>query len=229
MNPFYRCCSCFFPQRMLCKACARDEHTHSPLHLFERWTGHRFDRAGPQELGIELHLGHQGLPCPTLRPRKELKKLKIVDIIGVHQLDVFPCVCADALSYSLQLLHHNLFPASDKLPQTAFTFQFLKYFHAFNLEAAVAMQEFDRVIQRLTSSICDTPQTVSPKPLPPGTPELNLIPNTEPLQTDAEGRPRVPSVAHIQACRPLEQQGPCPGDSGSTLRRLPQSSDQPTL
>ncbi|KAA1479544.1 hypothetical protein DENSPDRAFT_743719, partial [Dentipellis sp. KUC8613] len=59
----WRCESCFgWP--MYCDNCAREAHHYHPFHRMKLWTGTHFRPAWLSELGVCVHLGHQGRRCP---------------------------------------------------------------------------------------------------------------------------------------------------------------------
>lgn len=61
----YRCVDCI-GQNFTCAACTTAGHQQSPLHRIQVWTGNYFAPASLWQLGIKLHLGHGGRPCPSL-------------------------------------------------------------------------------------------------------------------------------------------------------------------
>lgn len=59
----WRCSDCL-GQPLFCMACCRDKHTLLPLHRVQQWTGSFFEDSWLRNVGLVLHLGHQGHPCP---------------------------------------------------------------------------------------------------------------------------------------------------------------------
>ncbi|KAA1478925.1 hypothetical protein DENSPDRAFT_742297, partial [Dentipellis sp. KUC8613] len=59
----WRCESCF-GRPMYCDSCAREAHHYQPFHRMKLWTGTHFRPAWLSELGVCVHLGHQGRRCP---------------------------------------------------------------------------------------------------------------------------------------------------------------------
>jgi hypothetical protein len=47
-----------------CSGCFRDRHKSLPFHRVENWTGTHFKQAWLCQVGVEIHLGHRGFPCP---------------------------------------------------------------------------------------------------------------------------------------------------------------------
>ena len=48
-----------------CSGCFRDRHKYLPFHRVENWTGTHFKQAWLCQVGVEIHLGHHGNPCPS--------------------------------------------------------------------------------------------------------------------------------------------------------------------
>jgi hypothetical protein len=48
-----------------CSGCFRDRHRLLPFHRVEHWTGTHFKPAWLCQVGVEIHLGHHGNPCPS--------------------------------------------------------------------------------------------------------------------------------------------------------------------
>ena len=48
-----------------CSGCFRDRHKFLPFHRVENWTGTHFKQAWLCQVGVEIHLGHHGNPCPS--------------------------------------------------------------------------------------------------------------------------------------------------------------------
>lgn len=112
----------------------------SLLVRVQRWNGTFFEDTRLRELGQQVNLGHAGLPCP--QPLAEIKSFTVVDLSGVHSIDLCYCGCQGAPERRIQLLRQGWFPASMKLPETAFTFDFLNTFHLVNLQSKTALYDF---------------------------------------------------------------------------------------
>jgi hypothetical protein len=108
----------------LCDQCVRIRHSSLPYHRVEHWTGTFFEPAWLCQANVVVHLGHAGLPCPSIVVSDDeassdfrdlgqpptgntvfgngLPKLKgpnchvVVDRSGVHRIRIIPCGCADA-------------------------------------------------------------------------------------------------------------------------------------
>lgn len=48
-----------------CTSCICQLHQRSPFHRIKSWDGSSFEGAWLYQVGVEIHLGHQGAPCPT--------------------------------------------------------------------------------------------------------------------------------------------------------------------
>jgi hypothetical protein len=60
----WRCRSCL-GRPMFCRACCRAGHYSLIYHRIEKWNGSFFQDAWLWEVGVRLHIGHQGLECPS--------------------------------------------------------------------------------------------------------------------------------------------------------------------
>jgi hypothetical protein len=78
--------------------------------------------------------------------------LVIVHSTGVFQHRVRWCTCSSAPKHNIQLLHSALFPASMKLPRTAFTFDVLDHFYVDSMECKTSANSFFMKLRRLTNS-----------------------------------------------------------------------------
>jgi hypothetical protein len=66
----WRCLDCF-GQPLSCMECCRSDHSRAPFHCVEVWCGQYFSPSSLSALGIVLHLGHGGKPCPNAVPHCE--------------------------------------------------------------------------------------------------------------------------------------------------------------
>ncbi|KAG6327448.1 hypothetical protein ID866_11642 [Astraeus odoratus] len=76
--------------------------------------------------------------------------LVIIDCSGHHYLLVRLCQCSNAPEMYIQLLHAGLYPASQKSPHTAFTFQVLDDFRIENLESKIPDFTYSQKLRRIT-------------------------------------------------------------------------------
>lgn len=49
---------------LFCTKCCRAEHALRPFHRISQWNGDFFERTTLTKLGVEIHTGHGGKPCP---------------------------------------------------------------------------------------------------------------------------------------------------------------------
>lgn len=84
-------------------------------------------------------------------PRVSLDYMLIVDSTGVHELQVKWCGCPNAPAPTDQLLDSGLFPASQRVPRTCFTFRVLDEFMLDNLECKVTAMSYYRKLRRITN------------------------------------------------------------------------------
>ena len=148
-----RCDECI-PSQMSCPDCFVKAHRNNPLHYASVWRSSRFHRESYSSLGGSLHLGHRGNECPArLSSRNETSaaKLTIVHTNGIHTVQVYYCQCADADRHWAQLLRHRMFPATTKVPETAFSFAVLKLCHMFTLCAQSSTYSMAQVLRRITN------------------------------------------------------------------------------
>ena len=54
--------------RLLCRRCCRIAHRVLWFHRVELWNGRYFQVTALWKAGLKLHLGHQGMPCPSGAP-----------------------------------------------------------------------------------------------------------------------------------------------------------------
>jgi CxC2 like cysteine cluster associated with KDZ transposases len=59
----WRCGSCI-ASPLFCAACCQSEHESRPFHRIEMWTGTCFEPSWLWKVGVCLHSGHGGSPCP---------------------------------------------------------------------------------------------------------------------------------------------------------------------
>jgi hypothetical protein len=60
----YRCIDCGLAQPLFCEECCLKTHKTSPFHWIQRWTGNFFAAGSLDDLGLVIHMGHDGTPCP---------------------------------------------------------------------------------------------------------------------------------------------------------------------
>ncbi|KAG2068917.1 hypothetical protein BDR04DRAFT_1023164 [Suillus decipiens] len=147
---------------LFCTHCYRMVHGCMPFHWISQWTGGFFEDTSLTKIGVEIHLGHQGKPCPKITEEwydtddegeyftkdpwvplvNDPRMTTVVDTLGLHSLMIRFCWCADALSPDMQLLETGLFLASFTSPKTAFTFVVLDDFLLDNLECGTSAMNY---------------------------------------------------------------------------------------
>ncbi|KAJ7138606.1 hypothetical protein C8R46DRAFT_1321618, partial [Mycena filopes] len=138
--------------RIACKSCFLDSHLRNPFHWAEVWDPMRgfFIRHDISKLGHVIQLGHNGGACPS--PCGE-SGFTIVDDNGVHSTRLSFCGCHELPPNKVkQLMQSQLFPATTRGPETAFTFNMLKRFQLHNLESKKAAYDYLGAIRRLTDN-----------------------------------------------------------------------------
>ncbi|KAI0309084.1 hypothetical protein OF83DRAFT_1017821, partial [Amylostereum chailletii] len=75
----------------------------------------------------------------------------LVDRTGIHQIGVRPCQCHSASLVTEQLLDMRMYPATQSLPRTAFTYNFLDDAMLENLECRSNSNSIMRRLQRATN------------------------------------------------------------------------------
>ena len=96
----------------------------------------------------------------TLRPRSHRysppatggRMVVIVDVSGVHELPVVFCRCINAPTEDKQLLSMQLYPATERRPQTAFTFRVLDDFLVTNRECKTPARTYYTKLRRTTNN-----------------------------------------------------------------------------
>ncbi|RHZ88257.1 hypothetical protein Glove_24g30 [Diversispora epigaea] len=131
----YRCLDCG-PNIFLCKSCT--EQIHNKTNLFHRQSS----KEHPYRLIPMIIL----LPkmCSEIICHHERKKILAVQLKGQFQVEV--PLCNNIIA---TLLHHKLFPATPVMPQVAFSFELLDFYHEFMMEAHVTHLAFCRILERL--------------------------------------------------------------------------------
>lgn len=98
---------------------------------------------------------------PQPGPRAS-KMMVIVDVSGIHELPVVFCGCPSAPPEDLQLIDLGYYPASNRRPQTAFTFQVLDHFLLTNKECKTSPRNYFNSLRRISNSGLPHMVTVSP-------------------------------------------------------------------
>ena len=117
------------------------------------------------DLGLVVHLGHSSTStCPS--PASPVKRLTVIDITGIHLMDVQFCGCSKTLGGGRleykQLLRTRWFPATSLKPKTAVTFACLNVFHLLTLQGKLTAHDFYMMLQHVTDNTRIDPPPVSP-------------------------------------------------------------------
>lgn len=142
----YRCKSCF-ESSPLCLTCLMNDHKRHPLHTVQAWTGAFWKDASLAKLGMVLHLGHHGQPCPHANGTSSIW---VGDITGFTSLNVSYCCHKKRPSQATQLLQVGLFPCTDDSPQSAFSLLLLEHFAVFGTMGKTSGFRYYSVLKRLT-------------------------------------------------------------------------------
>ncbi|TCD59870.1 hypothetical protein EIP91_011272 [Steccherinum ochraceum] len=155
-DALHRCSSCATGLHW-CEACLVQSHSINPLHRIEMWSGESHRKTWLSDIGLVYQLGHGGAECPCPDPVPSL--LTVVDITGIHRLQVRYCAClandpaADhrgVLHHRVQILRARWYPATTDRPQTAFTFRVLDLFLELNTRAKINLNDFYDSLENLT-------------------------------------------------------------------------------
>jgi hypothetical protein len=124
----------------------------------QQWNGSFFVRTSLRDVGLVVHLGHQGLPCSFIG--RILDKFTVVHTNGIHTVKVRFCACYGEDSQpKFQLLRCSWLPASAEDPHTAFTFEVLNAYHLLSLQGKVSREDYYLSISRHTDNTgIDTPK-----------------------------------------------------------------------
>ncbi|KAG2095122.1 uncharacterized protein F5147DRAFT_778816 [Suillus discolor] len=144
-----------------------------PFHRISQWTRRFFEGTSLTKIGLEVHLGHAGEPCPGLTDEwcdtddegdqltegpwiplvNDPRTTTVVDTSGLHSMMIRFCQCTGALSPDMQLFETGLFPVSFTSLKTAFTFVVLDDFLLDNLECGTSAMNYYSKLRRITSSV----------------------------------------------------------------------------
>lgn len=128
--------------------------TYALITVRQKWTGVFFDKTSLCDLGLCVHLGHNGSPCPNPSFRKN--KFVVCDITGFHHIDLQFCGCYDTaigIVHSWkQLLRARWYPASQARPATAFTFRLLDFFYELTHQSKGTLYDFHKTIDCITDN-----------------------------------------------------------------------------
>lgn len=75
----WRCLDCFADD-CRCRTCFSGAHKMLPFHRVQRWTGTHFTNDWLSRIGVQIHLGHAGEPCPAYDPNANLNDEDFEDV-----------------------------------------------------------------------------------------------------------------------------------------------------
>jgi len=104
-------------------------------------------------LGLIMHLGHGDQLCSHMATAGGPYCVTVVDVNGVHEVNMGWCRCNDAPSFAEQLLARKLLPGSVLRPRTAFTFRLLRLFHMLHHSRRINPWDFSGAMHRLTDNV----------------------------------------------------------------------------
>lgn len=175
----FRCTDCDSID-ILCEKCILDVHRRNGLHNIEvylsrfihthlmlineqKWdpVGQFFIKSSLRSLGHRYQLGHPiGEACPA--PEHAYAGIfTILDINGVHEVNLDFCGCTTQKLHYLQVLRFGWFPATVGIPRTAVTLRLLKFFQILSFESKSTVFEFHQMLQRLSDNTGMLPKKVS--------------------------------------------------------------------
>lgn len=144
-----------FQYPISCESCFVDQHRCNPFHWALVWCKEKGfwekqDYSKLLEDTVCIQLGHEGSHrCTGSTPLK----FKITHTNGVHVTRVNFCGCPNVKEGKLeQLISSDLFPATTKDPQSAFTISLLKQFRMHNLQSKCGAFDYITAIRRLTNN-----------------------------------------------------------------------------
>ncbi|KAJ7806522.1 hypothetical protein B0H14DRAFT_2222684, partial [Mycena olivaceomarginata] len=152
VDPTYRCAqqTCYGPS-LYCKACIVSRHTVLPTHWIQEWNGNFFERRTLKSLGLVIQLGHPpGTGCNN--PIKAIVTFTLIDLTGIHNVDVNFCDCDSNIERWQQLMRVCWWPATARDPQTCATFGVLRLFQILNCLGKVSAHDFLRSLELLTNN-----------------------------------------------------------------------------
>lgn len=148
-----RCKDCSL-RHVMCSNCFIERHRANPTHWAEVWDARGyFVTKDIAELGHSIHLGHDGLNCPSPATGHDVSFI-IVDTNGIHHSKVRFCGCRSSEQEDrvAQLMSARLFPSTLTRPTMAFTFNVLKSFHLHHLQSKESAGDFVESLRRLTDN-----------------------------------------------------------------------------
>lgn len=148
----FRCRDCWCPPT-LCHACTLSTHSHLPSHrvMWYSHTAQQWNRQDLGQIGFEIHLGHDGEPCPD--EDKQGLSLCLVHENGMTDVEIKWCRCRNAQTHPNQLIDAGMWPASWLLPQTAFTLNLLRNCQLLSLQSQTTLYDYYQYLARMKDNV----------------------------------------------------------------------------
>ncbi|KIJ30688.1 hypothetical protein M422DRAFT_186819 [Sphaerobolus stellatus SS14] len=147
-----------------CQECILQQHRHLPFHRIAEWNNNCLVQRTLKDLGHIVYFGHGDKPCPYIDDELGVQDITLLDVTGVHTVQMGWCRCAGAPTQAEQLLGRKWFPATILRPRTAITFRVLKLFHLLNHIARTNPWDFAGTMHRLTDNVSPSSVTDIYKP-----------------------------------------------------------------
>lgn len=148
-NPTQFTCSDCLNLSPRCQDCIVQLHRWMPTHHVQEWRRDHWAKTALSTLGHVLHLGSHDGPCPLAATTKQLT---IGNTNSLHVVTARFCACPMAVEPARQLLRAHIFPCSEVLPSSGFTFSLLRQFHLASTEAKTSTKAFYMVMERQTDN-----------------------------------------------------------------------------
>ncbi|KAJ7758916.1 hypothetical protein B0H14DRAFT_2300998, partial [Mycena olivaceomarginata] len=151
-NPRFRCAQqTYLGLALYCEACVVACHAVLPTHWIQEWNGSFFERWSLKELKLVVQLGHpHGTGCQN--PIKAIKNFVVIDVTGIHYVDLNFCNCDSRVERRQQLMRASLWPATARDPQTCATFAVIRLFQILNCQGKVSAHDFLWSLELLTNN-----------------------------------------------------------------------------
>ncbi|KAK0215110.1 hypothetical protein IW262DRAFT_1277892, partial [Armillaria fumosa] len=147
----FHCASCY-NGLSFCQRCIVEAHCCIPFHQIEVfWTGNFYTCVSLKKLGLIVQLGHPpGETCTS--PHPSGRQMVIMDIEGIHEVDIAFCGCHCALNHYIQMLCIQWFPGSVEHPHTTITFRALCHFQLLSFMSKASAYEYYHMLEWLTDN-----------------------------------------------------------------------------
>ncbi|KAJ7712599.1 hypothetical protein B0H14DRAFT_3637660, partial [Mycena olivaceomarginata] len=110
-----------------------------------------FERHSLKSLGLVVQVGHQpGKGCSN--PVKAVKTFTVIDVTGVHNVDLNFCNCDSKIERRQQLMRVCWWPATVRDPKTCAMFAVVRLFQFLNCLGKVSTHDFLRSLELLSNN-----------------------------------------------------------------------------